>query len=106
MLRPTPRSSRWPPAPMIVGGAPNPITLATLPSGIKVFDATSAAQATVWLQGGTPVSAPQMRSVTLTPSGADPLAGVNPALGDPDDPTPPVLIVVQTPTIPGLTVFP
>jgi hypothetical protein len=106
MPRLVPRSLRPPPGAHDRWWQPSPITLATLPSGIKVFDATSADQATAWLQGGTPVSAPQMRPVTLTPSGADPLAGVNPALGDPDDPTPPILIVVQTPAIPGLTVLP
>ncbi len=66
----------------------------------------SAAQVTAWFQGGSAVPAQAVRPVAPAPGGADPLAGVNPALGDPDDPTPPVLIVVQTPAIPGLTVLP
>lgn len=98
-----PGSAR-PQLPLMGGTGPSPVTLATRPDGIQVFDATSAAQAQAWFQGLTSPATPSIRPTAPAPDGTDPLAGVNPLLGDPDDPTPPVLIVTQTPIIPGLTV--
>lgn len=93
-----------PQAPTIGGVDSSSISLATLPSGIKVLDATSVAQTQAWFQGTTSPATPVARPVTPLPNGTDPLLGVDPSKGDPDDPTPPVIIVIQTPAIPGVTV--
>ncbi len=61
-----------------------------------------------WFQGQTASmanAAPRfMRAPDPNPDGSDPLQGVDPSKGDLDDPTPPVLIVTQSPIIPGVTV--
>jgi len=82
----------------------SPVSLVTLPSGVLVFDSVSASQAKAWFQSALPSMAP-MQVRNLTAAVALP-AGVDPSQGDPDDPTPPVLIVTQSPAIPGVTVLP
>jgi len=61
-------------------------------------------QIDAWFQSVPPSTAPLP---VRDPSVATALpAGVDPSQGDPDDPTPPVLIVTQSPSVPGVTMKP
>ncbi|MDP1832960.1 MAG: hypothetical protein Q8K67_12955 [Geothrix sp.] len=80
--------------------------LATHPSGIPVYGPAAAAQAEAWWAGQLGLPAPM---VAPLPSGGltwqgESVLDRDPMLGDPDDPTPPVLIVTQSTRVPGLTV--
>ena len=80
--------------------------LATHPSGIPVFGPAAAAQAEArWAA----ILGLPMPSIAPPPSGGGTWQGEytldrDPLLGDPDDPTPPILIVTQSPRVPGVTV--
>lgn len=93
-----------------LGSTSAPVSLVTLPNGIQVFDSTSAAQLQAWWAGQAQASVNTMNMAlprtTVTPNadGSDPLEGLDLSQGDADDPEPPVLVVVQTPAISGVTV--
>lgn len=80
--------------------------LATHPSGIPVFGPAAAAQAEAKWAAILGLPAPPLAPA---PSGGGTWQGEytldrDPLLGDSDDPTPPILIVTQSPRIPGVTV--
>lgn len=80
--------------------------LATHPSGIPVFGPAAAAQAEARWAAIMGLPTP---SIAPPPSGGGTWQGEytldwDPLLGDPDDPTPPILIVTQSPRVPGVTV--
>lgn len=79
--------------------------LSTHPSGIPVFGPAAAAEAEAkWAA----ILGLPLPSIVPPPGGwtweGDYTLDRDPLLGDPDDPTPPILIVTKSPRVPGVTV--
>jgi hypothetical protein len=98
------------------------VTLSKLSSGILVFDDTSASQTqslftvlgaqetagTSAMAVSTSTTAAARAYVAPVAPAVDPLLGLDPSKGDPDDvtPEPPKWIITKVPAISGVTVYP